>query len=427
MHAAIEEINSVQRRITVKLSKEQVDQAFGRMFEDLKRKVHLRGFRPGKAPMNLIRKFYGQSSRPDVFEKIIKENLFNAIQNNNLRPVASPVVETSEMPEEGKEYSFSAVVDVMPEIKIDDYRGLSVTVRVPKVDDSAVERELENLRKRRANNKKIEDAAAKAAKGMVAVISHHGVVDGQPHDSLKTEKVSVELGNNELLKDLEEAVLELKVGEEKSVRIEMPADYQDPELAGKTAEMKVKLEELRELVLPNLDDEFAKDLELESLAQLREKLKTSMDEQVAEQRRRQVEHALLDQLVTKNPFEVPPSFVDQITDAMINEMRFENDEARQKALHDNEMRLQFRDVAKRRAQNTMMLGEIGRREKIEVNDEDLNAYFSKFYKDLGQEAPDARIKEMVRTMGNRVRENLFLDKAMQVLIEAAKVSEIPAE
>jgi trigger factor len=144
-------------------------------------------------------------------------------------------------------------------------------------------------------------------------------------------------------------------------------------------------------------------------------------------RRRQLEHALLDQLVAQNPFEVPPSFVDQIIDAMIGEMRFNSEEEKKKALHDQETRLGFRDTAKRRAQNTMLLGEIGRREKVEVNDDDLKAYFAKFYTDMGQTADDARLQQMVRQMGNQVRESLFLDKTMQIIIAAAKVQEEAVE
>jgi trigger factor len=146
-----------------------------------------------------------------------------------------------------------------------------------------------------------------------------------------------------------------------------------------------------------------------------------------EHRKRQLEHSLLDQIVANTPFEVPPSFVDQIIDAMIKEMQFNDEKERQKAMFDEQLRLEFRDVAKRRAQNTLILSEIARSEKLEVSDHDVEEHVKAMYQQFSQALDDEKLKELAKMMAPRVKESILLDKAMNLVIDAADVQEIPAE
>jgi trigger factor len=422
MQAAIEEVNSVQKRIKVSLTKEQVDSAFSTTFESLKRKVQLKGFRTGKAPMSMIRKFYGESARPDVLENLVRKNLFDAIQANNLRPVSQPVLETTDLPTEGKDYAFSALIDVMPDIKLGEYKGLNVRIPLIKIGEEEVNKQMEVLRRRSANSKSL-DAGTTAAKGMLAVLSHYGKLEGVPNDALSAEKISVELGINELLPEMETALVGMTAGSDKTVNFTLPADYREPELAGKSVEMTLKMEELRELVLPTLDDEFAKDLGFDSIAALRERVGGDLNREAANIKRRQLEHSLLDQLIAKYGFEVPPSFVDQITDSMINEMQFSTDKERKEALHDQELRMKCRDIAKRRAQSTMILGDIARRESVAVTDEDIDNYVRNTYFPPGAQPEEKQVKEFSKMVAGRMKETLILDKAIQVMIDNAKIEE----
>jgi trigger factor len=426
MQAAIEKINSVQRRIVVKLTKEQVNSAFEGQFNALKKKVRLKGFRPGKAPMSMIKKFYGDSARPEVFEKLVKSNLFDAIQQNDLRPVAAPVVETEQLPQEGEEYTFSAVVDVMPELGEIQYEGLSATIRVLKTDDSAVEKEIQNLQRSKGMLKSVEENTV-AAKGHVLIVSQSAKEAEEELAQFKIEDMHVEIGGEQLLPDLENALIGMKASDNKEVKVKLPKDYDDKEFAEKELTFNLEVKEIKELSLPAVDDELAKDMGFESLEKVRAFISSQISKNAEDHKRKQYETQLLDLLVEKHPFEVPPSFVDQIIDSMIGEMKFDNKKEQKKATEDEQMRDSYRETAKRRAQNSMVLAEIARKKEIKVEEQDLDNHIRKQFSQYGEAMTEERLQEFRKIMGDRFNETILLEKAMNLIIASADIKEIPAE
>ena len=426
MQAAIEKINSVQRRIVVKLTKEQVNSAFEGQFNALKKKVRLKGFRPGKAPMSMIKKFYGDSARPEVFEKLVKSNLFDAIQQNDLRPVAAPVVETEQLPQEGEEYTFSAVVDVMPELGEIQYEGLSATIRVLKTDDSAVEKEIQNLQRSKGMLKSVEENTV-AAKGHVLIVSQSAKEAEEELAQFKIEDMHVEIGGEQLLPDLENALIGMKASDNKEVKVKLPKDYDDKEFAEKELTFNLEVKEIKELSLPAVDDELAKDMGFESLEKVRAFISSQISKNAEDHKRKQYETQLLDLLVEKHPFEVPPSFVDQIIDSMIGEMKFDNKKEQKKATEDEQMRDSYRETAKRRAQNSMVLAEIARKKEIKVEEQDLDNHIRKQFSQYGEPMAEERLQEFRKMMGDRFNETILLAKAMNLIIASADIKEVDAE
>ena len=426
MQAAIEKINSVQRRIVVKLTKEQVNSAFEGQFNALKKKVRLKGFRPGKAPMSMIKKFYGDSARPEVFEKLVKSNLFDAIQQNDLRPVAAPVVETEQLPQEGEEYTFSAVVDVMPELGEIQYEGLSATIRVLKTDDSAVEKEIQNLQRSKGMLKSVEENTV-AAKGHVLIVSQSAKEAEEELAQFKIEDMHVEIGGEQLLPDLENALIGMKASDNKEVKVKLPKDYDDKEFAEKELTFNLEVKEIKELSLPAVDDELAKDMGFESLEKVRAFVSSQISKNAEDHKRKQYETQLLDLLVEKHPFEVPPSFVDQIIDSMIGEMKFDNKKEQKKATEDEQMRDSYRETAKRRAQNSMVLAEIARKKEIKVEEQDLDNHIRKQFSQYGEPMAEERLQEFRKMMGDRFNETILLAKAMNLIIASADIKEVDAE
>ena len=157
MTASLEEINSTQKRIKIKIDAEQVDTAFDKAFKNIKKKAKIQGFRQGKAPLSMIKKLYGANVASQVGEDLINANLFDSIKENKLRIVSSPVIEASALPESGKDYEFAAILDIMPEIVIKDYKGLSVEVHKYDVTEDSVQKELDLLARRHAKSQAIED------------------------------------------------------------------------------------------------------------------------------------------------------------------------------------------------------------------------------------------------------------------------------
>ena len=200
MKASIEEINSVQKRLKVTVSSEAVDKAFDKAYSRLRKKAKIQGYRPGKAPIYVLKKMYNSTVSYEVGEELINENLYKAIDSEGVKPVASPFVEMENAPAHGEEYSFSAVVDIMPKIELNDqHKALNVSCKEYKSDDSTLEKELKNIARRKAKTETLDDSVA-ADKGHLAFITHSATVDGEADARLNTNNTPVMLGEGELLK-----------------------------------------------------------------------------------------------------------------------------------------------------------------------------------------------------------------------------------
>jgi len=425
MKSLIEEINSVQRRIKVTIPAEKVTQAFNSAYARLQKKAKISGFRPGKAPINVIKKLYGGSVTSEVIDDLVNANLFGEISKADIRPVARPVIENLKMPVPETEFEFSALVDVMPKIELVGYKGLEVSVKKLTVDQSTIEKEFEMLARRHAKAREISDVNATAQKGNLVQISHSVSIDGSIQDGMDATDMPINLGANEIHPDIEAAILGMKVGENKTVSITLPEDFNDDELAGKKSEFAIKLNKISTLDLPAIDDEFAKDLNFESKLELENRIRQSLESTVESQNKRELEAALLGSLRSKISFDVPPAMVDEVIDGMISEtLKGDKDRTKEAAKNEN-IRKSFRDEAKLRAQNTLLLWELAKAESIKVDDEDIKTHIKKTlgYADSGAEN-DGVVSDVLKKVGDRIRENLLLEKAIAFLASSATITEL---
>ncbi|RYZ59780.1 MAG: trigger factor [Proteobacteria bacterium] len=424
MKAHVEEVSSVQRRIKVELSAIDVKSAFDSVYKNLQGKARINGFRPGKAPLNVIKKMYGSSIAYDVADQLVRNNLFTAIEKESLRPISAPVLETFDLPKEDAEYTFSAIVDILPALSIDGYKGLNLSASVVDVSDSDVEREIEFIQRRQAKSKDAaEGTVAKA--GHVVNISQKATIDGEEFSEFTFDKVPVELGKNYLLPELETAVVGMKVGDEKKVEIAVPEHVLDKSKVGKTAQATVKLEGITELTLPEVNDELAKDLGLESLELLKTNIRDRLDKQAEGHKRNQLETGIFEELNKTNNFEVPPSMVEQVIDSMFDEAEFSSD-AERKAMKANQgEREKARETALQRARNTLILSEVIKSEKINVTDDDFDAYVKELIGgSMGGMPADAKLFESIKaSMGQHARESLLFKKAIDFVISHSKITE----
>lgn len=428
MKASVEEINKVQRRIKVELASDVVNNAFEQQYRKVAQKARIKGFRPGKAPLNIIKKFYGNSVAADVADQLIRNHLFDAIRGESLNPISTPVLESSTLPEEGKEYNFTALVDIMPQIAIDGYKGMKLSYTPMQNDQAALDRELDILRRRSAKTKDLSEDTA-VANGHLAYITHHAHdEEGQPLPDLHGHSVPVEVGKNHFLPELEKALVGMKPGDKKKVDVKLPEDFQDRSLAGKKVSIDMSVEKVQEMILAPLDDELAKDLGEESLAGLQEKVKKAIADQAEQQKRHQLEFNILKDLSAKNAFDVPPSMVDHVIDAMIDNLQWHNDKEKQNAKRDQEFRKRFRENAKEKTRNTLILHEIINAEKLEVAESDVDNYVVEMVMGYGGAKPEQKIIDnLKKSFGAQARETLLLNKAVDFVISQATVTEVPAK
>lgn len=421
--SSMERVNSVQRRLQIEVAAEAVSKAFDDQYRRIQRDARVQGFRPGKAPMNIIKKLYGGRVGYDVSEDLIKSGLGKALVDHSVNPIATPVVEDAGVPAPGQAFSFKVLVDVLPELTFGDYKGLAVKVEKQELLDADIERESDSIR--RAHAKSVPAAeGAKAADGNLVRLTIHSTENGQPFAPLQVESMPAIMGAGGMPVELEKVIVGMKVGDEKTSEIAFGDDHVMKPLAGKKLSVTVKLEDLKGMELPALDDDFAKKIGLDSADEFRKRLRESLDSRLQQNRRQQLENGVLDQLVEKHSFEVPPSLVDRIIDDMVDEVGWDSEQEKTKARQDEELRKRFEPVAKRRARNTLILWHVAQTEKLEISDKEMDEYIDN--RVLGPRKNDKDAPKIRRMVAPQVKEKLLLAKAMDTLIDSAKVTEVPA-
>lgn len=428
MSATVEKINPVQHRITCQIAAQVVDEAFNSAYRKIQKKVKLDGFRPGKAPISIIKKYYGPNVISEVAEKLIQDSLYSALNENKIAPVAAPVVDAKDPPQMGADYAFSALVDVMPEIELKNYQEVEVSCETYVLGDEALEKEIARLQKRLAKLQPIANGTL-AASGNAALISHKADLEGRNVEQLEVEKVQVHLGSGDLQQQLEAGILGMASGETKSFPVDLPADYPDDVFAGKTLNFTVTLHELNDVILPELNDEFAKDFQYDSLEALRTNVKERLEKQVSDMRRQRLEELCLQKISAENPFEVPPSMVDQVIDSMIESAYSRNPDQKQKqsALYDENLRKSLRDEAKSRARNTLILWKVAQNEKFETTEAEINKRVDEILGDMGMGAAnDKLVRDARARLSRQLRDNIVFEKALDFVIKCAKITDIPS-
>lgn len=423
MKAHIEEINSVQKRIKIECGKDDVNSAFDTVFRDVRKKAKIHGFRPGKAPLGMIKNLYGDSIAAEVADKLIRQYLFTAIQEHSVEPISQPVLEANELPQQDKVYSFSAVVDLMPQIELTGYTDLDLSFKPVEVNDQAVEAEIKGISRQQAKTQSAEEGSA-AKEGQMVEFDQEASHEGKEISDLNSKGNSVELGEGQMLPALEEAIIGMKVGDEKDAKISLPEAYNDKDLAGKEITLKIKLNSLQDVILPTIDDEFAKDLGLESLDELKTKVQERLNHQAETSKRNQLEAQIFEKVGAVNNFEVPPAIVDQVIDSMITDATKQMDEKQQREMkQDHEYRDQLKEDAKVRSRNTLILHEIIKSEKLEVSDEDIEANIQEMFAGSGEDI-DAKVMESIKKSFNQQqKENLLFRKAIDFVIGKSKITE----
>ena len=310
LHVETREEGPVARWIEVEVPAVRVDQAFASAFRALGRNARVRGFRPGKAPLSVLRKMYGPAVAEDVERELVGDTIAAALERASLQPVAQPQVE-SDVPVEGSGFRYRARVEVKPAFTLCELRGLPAQRPPSSVADEEVDQELEKLRERHAQLVEEPEGVA-AANGHYLNMDFEGRIDGVAFEGGTAKDVTVEIGGGQLIPGFDEQLLGATVGEERTVRVRFPDDYGQPGLAGKDAEFAVRVTLLRRRDIPVLDDEFARDLgDFENLEQVRAKMRESMEAARERNAKATLRRTVLDALIERVPFEVPPGLIEE--------------------------------------------------------------------------------------------------------------------
>lgn len=413
--------------LVIEVDAKTFDEAINRVYLKQRKSINVPGFRKGKVPRQMLEAMYGAGLfYEDAIKDIYPAAYEEAITQEKLKPAAYPQIEILDAGKEG--FSFKAIVTLKPEVKLGEYKGLTAPKDEVKVTDADVDAEMTPYIQRAT---RLAAVKRKAKKGDTAVIDFEGFDNGVPFEGGKGEGYSLELGSGTFIPGFEEGVIGMKAGEEKDLEITFPEDY-TPDLAGKPVVFKVKVQEVKEPVKPELDDEFAKDVsEFETLADFRADLKKKITERREKQINTEYERAITDQLIDNLEVDLPQAIVDQQTDRMMDDykMRVESQGIPfdqymgMMGLTNEALRAEAAVGARRRVLNELALEAVAKAEKLKVSAAEKKAEYERLAKEYNMEVEQIKAAVSEDTLS----EDLLYQKAAKFVLDNAKVGKAPAK
>jgi len=387
--------------------------------------INIPGFRKGKAPRKYIEKIYSEAIfYDDAVNHIFPENYMEAVKELGLEPVDMPNVDIKEIGT-GKELVLNVKVDVKPDVEIGEYKGIEITERKYTVKADEVNAEIERLRDRNSRMVTVEDRAVKS--GDTAVIDYEGFVDGVAFAGGKDENHELVIGSNTFIPGFEDQIIGANIGDEIEVNVTFPEEYHAEELKGKAAMFKVKVNQIKFKELPELDDEFAKDVsEFETLDALKKDIKAKLTKQNENRAKNEMEQEAIEKLVETMKGEIPRGMIESRAESLVQdfEMRLSQQGMpldmymKYTGLTIDAMKEQFKPQAEVAVKSTLVLEKVAELEKIEIKDKDVDAKLEEMAKSYNMEVD--KLKEILRDEDKEnIKKDLAIEKAVNVILESA--------
>lgn len=370
MQVSVETTSGLERRMTVDIPVDRIDGAVQSRLQQMSRTARVKGFRPGKVPMKVLARQYGNDIRNEVVGEVMQSSFYEAIVEQALQPAGMPSIEPT-VNEAGKDLQYTATFEVMPELTPAGFEGVKLEKRSAEVVDEDLDKMLETLRKQRASWEAVERAAAE---GDRLNIDFKGTIDGEEFSGNSGENVPVTLGAKRMIEGFEQGLEGAKAGEELTLKLQFPEDYAHKEVAGKPVEFAVKVNSVEEPKLPELDEEFAKGFGIGdgSLESLKNEVRQNMEREINSALSEGNKQAVMDKLLELNEFDVPQSLVEQEAETLKRQMQQQMyaPQGKSGVELDNDM---FKDQAKRRVTLGLLLAEVIRSQELKPDEDKVRA------------------------------------------------------
>ena len=427
MRANVEEISAIKKKVSVEIPEDQVSQEVNSFYKDLGKKAKIKGFRPGKVPRNILERYFKDYVKTEVAQKLIQETYPKALSETNLEPVSPPIIDPGEF-ESGKSFQYSVVFEVKPDIKLEGYTGLKIEGKKEEIKEEEIEDRLKALQNLHANLKTISEVRA-IQRGDYVIIDYEASQDGKPLEGGKAIDFTVEVGSGQFIAALEEKLIGIKPEEENNIEVSFPEDYGYQKWAGKTISFHVKVKEIKEKILPPLDDEFAKDLgDYSSFDELKTKLRGEIEKEKELALERQLKDQMLNQLITANPFEVPESLVEEQTKTLVSDMKLrlaaQGLELKSLGLTEEKLQEDYRAMAERQVRTFLILEKIAGQEGISVTDEEADNRLREISEGLHQNFDVVKRYYEKNGLLPEVKMGIVRDKTLNFLLEKASLNSI---
>ena len=422
MNVKVEKKENSKVEIEFTMDKKQFEEELEKAYKQNAKKFKVPGFRAGMVPRAIVEQTYGESVLYEfVIENTVDDAYRTAVVENNLEIVSRPELDIKQIGKD-KDFIFVVNVCVKPEATVKDYKGIEVKKVSTRVTKKDVDAELEKIREKNARIVTVEDRELKS--GDISIIDFEGFTDGKAFEGGKAENFELTIGSGQFIPGFEDQMIGMKVNEERDINVKFPEEYHVKDLAGKDATFKVKLHEIKEKVLPEIDDEFAKDVsEFDNLEDYKKDLNKKIKADKENHAKIDMEQEAIDKFIEKVEVTIPEEMIDSEVDKMIEEM---NANLSYQGLNIDqylqymgttldEYKKQMRDQAQRRIKLDLGLEYVAKEEKVEVEDKDIDKKIRELAAQYGNKDDDSLLKN--ENARNYMKQQLVYEKTMKVITD----------
>ncbi len=420
-----ENANEVKLELTIEAQK--FEEAIKKVYFQSAKYFNIPGFRKGKAPMNIVEKYYGKEIfYEDAFNEVVPDELDAALKENNIEVVSKADIDVKQI-EKGKDLIFTAVFQTKPEAELGKYKGIEIKKIEYNVSDEDINHELGHMQEHNARLISIDDRAVES--GDTTTIDFEGFVDGVAFEGGKAEGHELEIGSNTFIPGFEDQIIGMKIDEEKDIKVKFPDEYFSKDLAGKDATFKVKLHEIKKKELPELDDEFAKDVsEFETLDELKKDIKEKLEKDAEQRQKYETEDAVIKAVCENVKVEIPSGMIETETEDMLKNV--ENRLSYQGLKLDQylqmmgktaeEVKKEYEPQATEAIKSRLMLEAVIKAEKIEATEDEIIEKLKEMAKSYGKAEDDKEFLEN-ENVKKYIKNGLESEKALEFLVKNAKM------
>jgi len=428
MKVNMENLSDTQRKLQVTVPADVVKQERNAVFKEIYQVAKVKGFRPGKAPVNVVEAMYKSEILSETMQKLLSNTLEDALREAEVNPINRPEITPPDAIEEDKDFEYTVLFEVLPEIELGQYKELKLKKDKQAVKDEDVDQAILHLREHKAEVKPYEKKKA-VKDGDVVIVDFEGFLDGEPLKDLKRENVQFIVGEKKMIPEFEENVMGMKKEEEKEFDVTYDESFPVEEARGKAVHYLLKLKDVLKRTLPKANDELAKGIGLESMDELKTKIKEDLGRQLEQQAETKLRKELMDILVENNPsLEAPGSLVQQEAERLVQSVKQNMQQRGVPEMDLDEKTLEeIGNHAVRNVKASLVLGEISRKEKLSVSEEEIKESLSNIAQSYNMNTEQIRELYEKNNLLEGLEGNLAEQKVIDFIIENAEVDEVPVE
>ena len=428
MQYTVEEINPVKKIIHFEIPRDEVARELDAAYKELKKTAKIKGFRPGKAPRSVLERLYGKNVTADVTSKLMQSSYSEAMKELELNVFGTPDIDPPAL-NGSEDFKYDITVELKPEIGDLEFKGLKLKKNLYKSSEDEINMQLNALQRKMAKHEKIEEDRPAAIDDFV-LIDFEGFKDGEPFPEIgKTENQVLKIGQKQIMEEVDDALTGMNCGETKDIPVAFPDDYGNPKLAGHSVNIQVALKEIRNEILPDIDDTFAKEFKKQDLEDLKGAMRKHLDEEYENRAQQELYEQIYQALLNQKPFEAPDSMIKMELDAIIHEIKqsyLENNiSIEDLGITEEALAAQHQETAVAKAKRHLILSRIIEQEKMTISDEQMQNHYANISAMNGQPI-DVIIKHFNDNPEKKeyLKYTILEKQAIDLILEQSEVEEV---